>query len=124
MKIKQIDEKNKMDLIKHLTRHKEFSEKTFGPGNRTLGLCNHIAKELEEIKSSPFDLMEWIDVVILGFDGAWRAGFTPEEIAKALEVKQSINKEREWPDWRTAESGKPIEHIRTVKSEGKVNNGL
>lgn len=36
--------------------------------------------------------------------GAWRAGFSPEQIALAIAAKQERNESRKWPDWprRTA----------------------
>src|SRR4051812_41518412 len=79
------------DLVAHLERQRAFSERTFGPGVRTDGVCDHIRKELTEIAASPHDLSEWIDVVLLALDGAWRAGFTPLEIAQALAAKQAKN---------------------------------
>lgn len=101
-----------MDLVKHLYRQIEFSERTFGPGPRAEGVVDHIRKELNEIEASPDDLYEWVDVIILALDGAWRQGYTPEEIVAAIEAKQSKNEKRKWPDWRTAAPGKAIEHIR------------
>ena len=56
--------------------------------------------------------MEWIDVVILAMDGAWRTGSTPEMIALGLTMKLLENKRRKWPDWRTADPDKAIEHVR------------
>jgi len=53
-----------------------------------------------------------VDVILLALDGAWRSGHTPEEIAQAITDKQSRNEAREWPDWRTAEPGMAIEHVR------------
>lgn len=101
------------DLVEHLYRMKGFSEKTFGPPNdNAAGIIDHIRKELKEIEVDPTDITEWIDVVILGLDGAWRSGHNPEEIVAALEAKQTKNEGRTWPDWRTAEPGKAIEHIR------------
>ncbi len=100
-----------MDLIKHLRRQREFSERTFGPGLRTAGLIDHIKRELVEIEANPTDIFEWIDVVILGFDGAWRAGYSPEEIAEALVAKAEKNESRDWPDWRTVAPDKAIEHL-------------
>lgn len=100
------------DLVKHLHRQREFSEKTFGPGSRTQGVIDHIRKELNEIEKDPFDLFEWIDVILLALDGAWRHGHTPEAISMAIETKQMINENRKWPDWRTAQPGKAIEHDR------------
>lgn len=100
-------------LAHHLARQADFSFKTFGPGNRTEGLIDHILKELDEIKATNGeDLMEWIDVIILALDGALRAGFKPQEISNALDAKQTVNESRKWPDWRTADPGKAIEHIK------------
>lgn len=101
-----------MNLIEHLYRQREFSSDTFGPGRRTEGVLDHIRKELIEIEKKPDDLEEWVDLMLLGMDGAWRAGYSPEEIAAAIESKQIKNESRKWPDWRTAEPGKAIEHIR------------
>lgn len=100
------------DLVAHLKRARAFSLKTFGPGQRTAGVIDHITKELEEIRDAPDSLEEWVDVMILAMDGAWRAGYTPEEIALGLERKQAKNEARQWPDWRTASPDKAIEHKR------------
>lgn len=101
-----------LDLVSHLERQIEFSLKTFGPGSRPDGVIDHIRKELIEIEDEPHSLEEWIDVVILAFDGAWRQGYTPRQIAQALHDKQIKNEQRQWPDWRTADTGKAIEHLR------------
>jgi len=106
-------EREGYDLVAHLHRQKRFSVDTFGPGDRLLGVLDHIRRELKEIESNPEDLSEWIDLVLLSFDGAWRRGFTPEQIAKALAEKQSKNEKRKWPDWRTQAKDKAIEHIKS-----------
>lgn len=123
------------DLKTHLERAREFSERTFGPGERTFGIVDHIQKELVEIcaahrpssSASPNQLLldgesaplphveeatEWIDVVILAFDALWRLGMSPLLVIALLQAKQSKNEQRKWPDWRTAAPGKAIEHIR------------
>ena len=105
----------KFDLVKHLHRQRSFSLNTFGPGLRTLGVLDHIRKELLEIEVAPHDVTEWVDVVLLALDGAWRAGHEPEDIAKAITDKQARNEARHWPDWRAVENGKAIEHIREDK---------
>lgn len=97
----------------HLERQRRFSERTFGPGSRAAGVIDHIRKELREIEENPGDLAEWIDVVILALDGAWRTGATPAQIIDALLAKQAKNEARTWPDWRSAPSDKAIEHDRT-----------
>lgn len=100
------------DLIAHLKRQKAFSEKAFGPKQRLKGFLEHIKEELVEIENSPDDLEEYIDVAMLAFDGAWRAGYTAEEIAHAFESKLTKNESRKYPDWRTCDPDKPINHIR------------
>lgn len=110
---KQIYERGAgVDLIAHLRRQQAFSERTFGPGPRTEGLLAHIRSELDEIARNPSDVSEWIDVVLLALDGAWRHGHTPEAIAQALTTKQATNEARTWPDWRRAPAGQPLEHVR------------
>ena len=100
------------DLEIHLQRQQKFSESTFGPGERTAGILNHIRKELDEVEAQPGDIEEWIDIVILAFDGAMRAGHTPTQLANALVAKQTKNENRQWPDWQTLPKDAPIEHIK------------
>ncbi|MEP3248063.1 MAG: dATP/dGTP pyrophosphohydrolase domain-containing protein [Sneathiella sp.] len=99
------------DIISHLHRQKAFSKKAFGPGTRAKGVVKHLRKEIDEVAENPSDISEWIDVVLLAFDGAWRQGHTPEQIALALDGKQSINEARAWPDWRGVPEDEAIEHI-------------
>lgn len=99
-------------IIAIIKRQIKFSSKVFGLGSRDAGIIDHIKKELIEIKDSPGDLDEWIDVVILAIDGAWRNGYSPDEILDAWNAKQTKNEKRKWPDYRTAEPGKAIEHIK------------
>ena len=100
-----------MDLIEYIQDQICWSLETFGCGPRDESLCNHIRKEVEEIEAHPRDLEEWIDVIILALDGAWRAGYRPEQIAAMLETKQQKNFTRVFitPDDPT----QPCEHDRT-----------
>jgi len=107
------------DFTSHLSRQAEWSARTFGPGSRAAGVVDHIRKELTEIEADPGDLKEWIDVVILALDGAWRSGATPAEIVAALAAKQQKNEGRSWPDWRTADPSKAIEHDRSKDAHAK-----
>lgn len=97
----------------HIDHQREWSTKTFGPGLR-LGVIDHLRKELDEVAEDPTDLSEWVDVIILGFDGAWRAGHEPQAIIDAIKAKQARNEARTWPDWRTADPDKAIEHDRSM----------
>lgn len=105
-------------LVQHLHRQIAWSARTFGPGERTEGVCDHIRKELIEVQDDAGAglpaLGEWVDVIILAMDGAWRSGATPEQIVAAIVAKQTKNEGRRWPDWRTADPGKAIEHDRTA----------
>lgn len=101
--------------VAHLARQRAWSHNTFGPGPRTLGIVNRIRKELAEIEQAPDDLTEWADVIILGFDGAWRAGYDPAQIIDAIKAKQTRNEARKWPHWRTASQHEPIGHIHTER---------
>ena len=97
----------------HLASQRAWSEHTFGPGTRLLGVLDHIRKELAEIEAAPQDVEEWVDVIILAFDGAWRAGWEPQQIIDAIKAKQAKNEARTWPDWRSMSADRAIEHIET-----------
>lgn len=49
---------------------------------------------------------------MLALDGAWRSGASAQEVAEALRWKLTVNESRIWPDWRAAEPGRAIEHVR------------
>ena len=88
-----------------------WSERTFGPGRRTKGLIEHIRKELLEIEAAPDDLEEWIDIIILGIDGAWRTGTDVADIVESMERKQHKNFSRQWGPNQGEDHA--IEHVRT-----------
>lgn len=98
------------DLQSYIGAQRHWSARTFGLGARSEGICKHIEKELCEIRSAPEDLMEWVDVIILALDGAWRAGYAPSQIVAALQMKQEINQGREWP--APGPEDEPTEHVR------------
>lgn len=99
----------------HLDRQRSWSREAFGPSDRQLGVIDHIRKELEEVITAEPDeaLGEWVDVVILALDGAWRSGAEPQEILNAIAAKQATNESRIWPDWRASDGSTAIEHVRT-----------
>lgn len=117
-----------MDLKQHLLRQMAFSHATFGPGKRTEGVCDHIRKELDEVIESGGSPDEWVDVVILALDGltrslAFRDGdnvtdrHRPHTVVNVavseIVYKQGVNEARSWPDWRTADKDKAIEHVKS-----------
>ena len=99
---------------RHIMRQRDWSTRTFGPPTvrGPLGPLDHIRKELDEIEADPHDVGEWVDVIILAFDGAWRAGHEPIDILRAVHAKQARNELRTWPDWRGTDPDKAIEHVR------------
>lgn len=130
-----------MDLEQHLRRQMAFSKSTFGPGDRKKGVIDHIRQELEEV-SVDGDPREWVDLVLLSLDGLWRSlqyptqdstkffllsdtrtgevskigrqwDNIPEIVSKLILEKQSKNEQRDWPDWRTADPNKAINHDRS-----------
>lgn len=115
-----------MTMLEYVARHIAFSRGAFGPGERNEGITDHIQKELKEIEreDTPLGKMqEWTDCAILSLDGMWRCaeaafpGLSNEALAaivcSELALKQEKNINRKWPDWRTAEPGKAIEHDRS-----------
>ena len=105
--------------VAHLDRQQAWSAETFGPaevrGHR--GVLDHIRKELVEIEAEPGDVTEWADLIILAFNGAWRSGHSPADTIAAIKAKQERNEDRQWPDWRTADPDKAIEHVRALDAE-------
>ena len=121
-----------MNLEQHLLRQIAFSKQTFGPGRRTVGVSDHISRELGEVlaASDYTRAEEWVDVTILALDGLTRelafmetgGQRDPEMVASLavamIEEKQTINESREWPDYRTADQNKAIEHIKAASPCG------
>lgn len=105
----------------HLAHQREWSEATFGP-QTCRGVIDHIRKELTEIEQDPLDVGEWVDVIILAFDGALRSGAEPQEIIDAIKAKQAKNEARTWPDWRTMSADEAIEHDRSKDNLPGDNN--
>ena len=89
-----------------------FSIDTFGPNQKLQGVINHIRKELVELEQKPDDLEEWIDVMLLAFDGAYRSGATPDQVISMLQYKQDKNERRSWPNWREVPDDQAIEHLK------------
>lgn len=105
-------------LERYIERQKEWSLKTFGPGPRVGAVTKHIEKEVAEVRDSPGDLDEWIDIVLLALDGAWRAGHSPSEIWTAMERIQMRNFARSWHVLSSPDE--PVEHVRReARSEAK-----
>lgn len=111
------DWKCDMDFSSFINLQKAWSQYTFGKGKRTEGLAKHIQSELDELLKADNDmdrLEEFIDIVILAMDGAWRLGFYPDEIEKALIDKFIRNQRRQWPKVEVSEADQdePTFHVK------------
>lgn len=85
-----------MELEKKLRELQAWSLRTFG-GDRPLQYnVNHIRSELVEIEADPHDVIEWMDVAILAFDGAMRAGHSPDKVVQAFADKIAIIQKRRY----------------------------
>jgi len=104
-------------LRSYLEEQREFSERQFGPGPRTLGIIKHIKKELIEIEAEPTDLTEWVDVILLACDGYWRHGGKPENLLSDMLAKLAKNKTRTWP---TPKDDEPVEHVREALADAEA----
>ncbi len=111
------------DMKAHLTRQMAWSRATFGPGESRDRVLDHLTKEIAEVRGSGGESAEWVDLVILSLDGLtrrlWAASNyekSADEIAetavKMIVGKQGRNERRDWPDWRTSDPSKAIEHVR------------
>jgi len=99
-------------LWKYIHRQRRWSLATFGPRKTTKSITDHIRKELLEVEANPHDLEEWIDIIQLALDGAWRTGKSASLIVRALDAKLTTNENRTWPDWRRMKPDEVAEHIR------------
>lgn len=98
------------DFVK---RKMDHSRATW-PSQTLFGVLAHARKEVEEIEDNISDCIEWVDLILLGIDGACRTGLTPEQLGIQLERKLAINLQRAWPKPSTPDS--PGEHDRQVAS--------
>ena len=112
-------------IAQHIRRQAAFSRATFGPGERRKGICDHMQKEirdeiLPEHVTADEAAHEFVDTALLSLDGLWRAleasgvewDRIPFVAAQMIKSKQRRNEQRDWPDWRTADPNKAIEHKR------------
>jgi len=79
-------------FLRYLRDLRHWSHKTFGPNPRPHGLLSYFRKENNaETEGDRTLLSLWIDMVIVGLDGAWRTGAEPETIIWHLIDRASKN---------------------------------
>ena len=108
-------------LQKLMTDISEWSNKTFGDGQRNPAIVYHLKKEVNELiavfEGNPRNAhrqlwFEYADCLMLLLDSALHAGFTARDLIDATREKLEINKTRKW--------GKPDENgvIEQPTAEG------
>lgn len=109
-------------LAKWFASHVEWSRNTFGPAEERgpIGPAKHLRKEADEMIADPYDLEEMADAFHLVMDAVWRSGHSLEQFMDMANEKAAKNRVRDWPDWRTAPKGEPIEHIRGATEDAKL----
>ncbi len=97
----------------------EWSQATFGSDieRGPVGPLKHLAKEVQECLSDPYDLVEKADCLFLIFDAVRRSGCTLDQLMDAAEAKLLVNRKRRWGKPR--QDGEPIEHIRSTETKEK-----
>lgn len=93
-----------------------WQHETFGPHQTLEGIRDHMRKEVKEIEDSPADRTEPIDLIMLGISYLRRLGLDAAEVVALWQQRMVALKRRSWPDWRTADLDKAIEHLRAAGS--------
>jgi len=83
------------EMLDFFQEMRNWSEITFGEDDGT-GTAKHLAKEALEAAENPKDIMEWADCLMLTTDGAYRAGYSLEQLLEAVVKKFEICKKRKW----------------------------
>lgn len=95
--------------------HAEWSQVTFGNVG-PIGPLKHLRREVKEVIAKPHDLSEWADMQFLMWDAQRRAGFSDEQITRAMVEKLAVNKSREWPEPKDGEARLHIQSLPPAKT--------
>jgi len=106
----QTEIKTFTDLV---NRQRTWSTTQFGESVDLPRILNHITEATGDVEKEPARLHNWIDIVLLAMDGAWRAGHSPKEVVQAIQDVQVRNIMRDWQNPGDLPIGEPIKHIRS-----------
>lgn len=82
-------------LLAIIEQQESFQTEKF-PNHKLEGILKHLKREVDEIEKEPKDIIEWADALILYIGAMRTAGIEIYDVIKAVEIKQDINKKREW----------------------------
>lgn len=109
---------NRESMERFLADLMGFQASTFGPRQTLAGVLDHVTKEIEhEIRPDPTAALEWLGLLNLSVSALRIIGLTPAQAAKEWRRLLQDLKARDWPDWRTADPDKAIEHIRDEETQ-------
>lgn len=107
------------DLTGHLRRQRDFSLRTFGPGGRVDGVCDHLMRETDEVDAKPHDPSEWADLLLLACDGAMRNGAEPEAFAADVAHAYASTPRRPFSAWIIPEIAGHVAFCRSFPYDAK-----
>ena len=85
----------KLDFKELFTLMGEFSVKTF-PDADSINHLNKLKDEADEAIKEPRDKYEFADCFLALISASYKAGFTPDIILDACQIKLEILKQRKW----------------------------
>lgn len=82
-----------MDVYFYIQNHIDWSKKARGDGCDTPALISDSRRQLDNILNLNIDdeFQRWIQIILLGLDGAWRSGADAQDIVSALQMAQNRN---------------------------------
>lgn len=86
-----------------------WSDSTFGASRPENIPLHHLAKEIQELITSPNDSMEYADCLILLLDAYRMTGGQADDLIETCYEKLEINRKRKWG---TPDENGVVEHIR------------
>jgi predicted small metal-binding protein len=80
-----------------IAAYRDWNFATFGDEKpRIKRIVEHIRSELKEVLADPYDILEWVDVMLFAWQGALRTGHSPEAIVLRTREKMKKNEGRRW----------------------------
>jgi hypothetical protein len=101
-------------IARILSRQREWSLRTSGPGHRTQSILRQIEYACAEIDQDGHDLRKCVRLLLHALDLCWRSGDDIDQIELALHAEMTANESRKWAslDW-IGEDAK-INHVRAT----------
>lgn len=95
-----------------VTAHREWSDETFGDKSvkGPIGPLKHLSKEALEAAAQPDDIFEFADCAFLLLDSLHRAGFSFDDLNRAMREKLDVLKGRDYSTNQVRGSDEAVQH--------------